>query len=583
MRFLFCFLLIVHSQVGNAQSINKFHFANFKSVRDSLGFRPYYSKTPVFLSDHKKLRVAVFGSQFAGVESKIGTTLPADTIIHTPLIAVPSPTDAHSTYMAELMMAFLTDEGRAPQFSPELHLYDVFPYSNFENAVNDAILNHIDVIVFEEVMDFGGNADKSGIFNPLVSKATNSGIIWINSAGNLGQSTFHSAINNNFTNSDWVNLPDRDQSLEFTCFRHTIPSNLDTQDEGCNIRIALTWPSFSDNIDQGTDHDLDLYVYDEDGALVGKSELRQSSEKFDPSDLSLHLTSTHLTSTHLTSTHSTSLYPREFFVFHGEPGKYKIKVKNISKNFKDSDRLTLVVSGSFLSLKHFDQKENIFNPADNPDVISVGASDYNKSSISTKNQKPDLQCPSSIVLDSGDEYRGSSNCASIVASGVILLKSVWPNLNVLKIKSLLSQPLREGIFSVSNTTEELGFTGTGPDQCFEVSRESDLKFQFEGVKTALKDGGVFVNSSDHKVRIMVKFEPSYLDEKILSPTGKNALIATKDGFILVTREFASQMHEDHIEIFQTPRNARLCGELPSEPLDMARAGWRKNFHMPFIR
>src|SRR5690606_25780032 len=152
------------------------------------------------------------------------------------------------------------------------------------------------------------------------------------------------------------------------------------------------------------DKDLDIALTDDFLNIIQSSSLKQSA---DPKE----------------NRPGYSKYPREIIAAEIKTGSYLLRVKNRSSNFSKKDRLRITVDGDGITMPSYSPGESLLNPADNASVITVGASDSDRSSISLSLGKPDLLAPSSIRLTSGEEYRGSSNSAAIVAAGLALLKS----------------------------------------------------------------------------------------------------------------------------------------------------------------
>ena len=559
MKFYLSILLVTAVAFCAQAEGPEFKFANFQIIKAQLGLAPYFSQNPA-----RQLRVAIFADSFQGYEAKIGTSLPQSTYFHegplkteglAPILGT------HGTYMAELMTALMTDQGRALQFAPELHLYNATGIDNFRSAIDDAITRKIDIIVYQEVWEFGGNFDGAGFINREVTRATNAGIIWINSAGNSGKTTFNSSIRRG-SKDDWVSLPDPNDSLAIRCEKITEPA------KKCAIRVVLSWNDFKDDITKGTDKNLDLQLTDDFLGVIETSELRQVKV---------------INESHPSK--DTSIYPREIIETEVVPGLYYIRVKDRSHNFTSSDRLRIEVTGKavtaehqeansgseVISMSHFDPQENLYNPADNPSVVTVGANDSDRSSISKKLGKPEVTCPSSVVLGDGAEYRGSSNSTAFVAARFAILKTLNPEIKQSELIRTTNIQLHKTI-SVENqtlnhlaqstplqrpSTQDLGFTGFGPGGCFKSAGWNAHTAPY--LQAAIDRGGVIVNTLAG-FKIAVNFDPALLVGRSSQQrqASSDAILGTPNGFKIVSRQEAADRQPSDVEIFQIPIDIGFC-------------------------
>ena len=212
MRFLLLGLFVALSIVPAAHAGDRGgRFQNLDRMIEELNLRPYFRFSP-----RKALKVAVFDNGFRGAREAIGSSLPANTEIHNGPVALPGEEEVHGFYMARIFWSLVSLGGESQRFAPaEFHLYNTYGYSNFEAAVNDAIARGIDIVLYSQTWEYGGNFDGRGFINTLVNKALRHGILWINDAGNFGDSTFNSPIQ---TGKDsWVKLPGKNSSVEIRC------------------------------------------------------------------------------------------------------------------------------------------------------------------------------------------------------------------------------------------------------------------------------------------------------------------------------------------------------------------------------
>ncbi|WP_413943910.1 S8 family serine peptidase [Bdellovibrio sp. HCB-162] len=526
MKLLISFLSVCFSfQFAFAAS----PFSNLDGVKYSLGFSPYYSQQ----NPGRRLKIAVLDKGFYGYEKELGRSLPASTRYIAGPVANPENVNVeHGLRMAQILVAMMTNDMQATQWMPELTLYNVFGFSNFKAAIDDVIANKVDLVLYSEVWEYGGNFDGTGFINNEVNRATRNGVIWVNAAGNFALTTYNSGIRT--LKDDWVQLPDQNNALMIRC---------ENRNGKCPVKIVLSWNDFKNDVELGTDKDLDLALTDDMLSIVQTSALKQSK---DPKE----------------SRPGFSKYPREIIAAELSNGTYFLRVKNRSQNFVDRDQLRITVDGEVTMPSH-SINDTILNPADNTTVITVGASDSDRSSSSK--DKPDLLAPSSIRLAGGGEYRGSSNAAAIVAAGLGILKSQEPRMTRKDLLDTVTRGNGDGWNQRGVSLNLLGFGPTGPGCFIDVNLNPVPDY----VREVLSRGGVPVQTTA-AVRVMVPFDPitmaSYLRRNLLN----DMIVALPQGGYAVYPRFAA-IPPGAVEIFQRPLEAGLCRPTP--------IGGGKNFHL----
>lgn len=501
-------------------------FTNLETYKESLGFNKIYkNETP-----SRRLKVAVFDKGFYGYKEQIGVTLPRSTRYVAGPVAEPDDNKVeHGLRMAQILIGMMTDDLNHADWVPEFALYNVYGYSNFKAAVDDVIAKKYDVVLYSEVWEYGGNSDGKGFINRQVSRATKAGILWVNAAGNFGLTTYNSYVQT--VSDSWIKLPDRNNGLEVVCEK--------TKSGKCPVKIVLSWNDFKDDVELGTDKDLDIALTDDFLNVVQSSSLKQSA---DPKE----------------ERPGHSKYPREIISAELTPGTYYLRVKNRSNNFGSKDRLRITVDGDGLKMPSHSKDSSLLNPADNPSVITVGASDSDRSSVSASLKKPDLLAPSSISLaDTDEEFRGSSNSAAIVAAGVAMVKAMDPSMNrsaILKRITRGGGSGQGGDWSKTGLSlAVLGFSPANLSPCFQ---EAKLNNPPDYVKEALSKGGVPVQTT-FGIRIMVPFDPVTLEEYLVRINSSDMIVALPDGgYTVFTRR--GQVPQGAVEIFQRPIETGLC-------------------------
>lgn len=492
-------------------------FKNISILQNSLGFQKYYNA-----STSKPVKVAIFDKGFEGYQAEIGKTLPANTkYIAGPVTAPDDQKTEHGFRMAQIFTALATNNMQKPGVISEFYLYNVFGYTNFKAAVDDAIARGIDVISYSEVWEYGGNNDGQGFINAEVSRATDAGIIWVNAAGNFALTTYNSAIETGA--EDWVKLPDTNNALALRCEQNSSGK--------CVIKAVLSWNDFKNDTNPGTDKDLDLAITDDMLNIIQTSGLRQSA---DPNE----------------NRPGYSKYAREILTAELKPGTYYFRVKDRSKNFGKNDRLRLTVDGENITMPHHVVDESILNPGDNPSAITVGAFDANRSAISLKLNKPDIVAPSSMILQNGSEFRGSSNATAVVAAGAALIRSMNPGADRTKVLAKMSKAFNwdQGGLSLNY----LRFTPT-TNGCFNSREWAEAP---DYIKQVLTTGGLLVETS-LQYRIMLPFDPILLAPNLQRQMQDDMIVALPQGGFQTIRRMGP-VPQGAIELFQRPAEMGLC-------------------------
>lgn len=507
-------------------------FKNMDELKRSLGFSRFYSEQ----NSGRRLKIAVLDKGFYGYEKEIGRSLPANTKYIAGSVAAPEDLKVeHGLRMAQILISLLTDDLQAKQWSPDLSLYNVYGFSNFQSAITDIIAKKFDLVLYSEVWEYGGNFDGTGFINHEVNRATRNGIIWINAAGNFALTTYNSQVHT--LADDWIRLPDQNNAIAIRC---------ENYNGKCPVKIVLSWNDFKNDVELGTDKDLDFALADDLLNIVQSSALKQSTDRKEGRP-------------------GYSKYPREIIAAELNPGLYFIRIKNRSKNFSNRDQLRITVDGDNITMPSRSIDETILNPADNNSVITVGASDSERSAESRSLTKPDLLAPSSITLSNGSEFRGSSNSAAIVAAGFSLLKSQQPRMT--------TKDLLDSINGYRYDWEQRGlsinllrFWPTGPN-CF---LDAYLNPMPNYLREVTSKGGVAVQTTA-AIRIMVPYDPITVANYLRRYQIDDMIVALPQGGYAVYPRNAI-IPNDAVEIFQRPFEFGLC----RPPV---RDTYKKYFHL----
>ena len=354
--------------------------ANADALRQKLGLNAYAPGASL-----ANIKIAILDNGFDGYLPGQGMLPDSTEVIEGP--QNPEAPTNHGLGMAQIVWAMTGKAAAGPKF----YLVNTNGFSNLKAAVDFVIKQGVDVVLYSEVWSFGSNFDGSGFINALVNKATSAGILWINAAGNYGGMVYNSAVIGHA------------EDLRFE-------NRLDDND----LNVTLSWTDFSEDENYHATKDLDLFVYDDSDKLVASSELIQHGEA-PPTD---------------GTPSQLSGLARESISLRGlDRGTYHIKVVAKSDNFTATDHLRVLIKterpGSVLFTDHTNGFE-IMPPADNPNVFTVGErSDVSSAgpTLDGRNKPDALVDDATVSFTNGDQTRGSSNAAAMVAGAVVMMKA----------------------------------------------------------------------------------------------------------------------------------------------------------------
>ncbi len=356
-------------------------------------------------------------------------------------------TDLHGRQMAMLVWAMT---GMKTDFAPQIKLMNANGFSNLTRAVKHCVENKVDIILYSQNWESGGNFDGRGFMNRIVSQATNQGILWVNAAGNYAGKVFNSPVS--LDPSDNLKIGKDDKGLR-------VKSRLDRNP----VTITLSWNSSHDEEGVGTDKDLDLFLSDEKGNVVAKSELTQIIKvpNVDRKDGETYV-AREVIETNLSQTKAEN---------------YLIKVVAKSKNFNAADRVRITVMGT--KAAYFDASENkmvqpvelldasneqeIMIPTDHPQVIAVGDMTPASSRGPTTDgrTKPDLVLRySDAEFTDGEGSAGTSNAAAFMAGILAVTKAYVPHLTR---EMVLEQVKPQLLSKITRPGEDKGIEDLGVD------------------------------------------------------------------------------------------------------------------------
>jgi subtilisin family serine protease len=331
------------------------------------------------------------------------------------------PFNRHGRIMAQIVWAVTGMHPGGPKF----YLLNANGPTMLRRAVRYAIEQGVDIILFSGSFEGGGDGDGRGPINRIVDQALAQDILWINAAGNYGRRVY---------NGSMYVLPDgylrlrSGSDVASLRFRNKADEN--------TVTVTLSWSDYRDEEDAGTDKDLDLFVEDWTGRIIGSGEKVQVNGTKEPGP-------------------NESRNPRERFVLTylaaspdlpNDPDyTYRIRVRARRGKFESTDRVRVLVTAtrdlyfppwsavSDEAIRFVDATgaEELYPPADNPRVMTVG--DLSPSSsigpTADRRVKPEVLLEDSrAYFTDGEVSAGSSNAAAYFAGIVAVLKAAEPGL-----------------------------------------------------------------------------------------------------------------------------------------------------------
>ncbi len=401
--WVFQALAVLGFLASGPRSFGATELYNAQALRDQFGLSAYIGEPGL-----AKIKIAILDNGFAGFDPKSGT-LPTNAELIEKYDGAPlgdslEPT-AHGLYLAEAIWSLT---GKAPD-GPKFYLLNTAGMTNLRNAVDFSIHHSVDVILYSQNWEYGGNFDGRGFINQVVNEATSHGIIWVNAAGNYHNQVYNGPI------------PDSNRCFRF---KNRFDSN--------EVMMVLSWNDFQDTENYQTKKDLDFFVTDSQGHVVAQSDLAQMKLPHD--------------------TRTPSLHAREITEALLNRGDFCLKIKNISQNFTSSDRIRLTIfsedkPGDSIDFIDHTSGNEIMVPADNPTVITVGDTSPESAVGPTMDgrTKPDVVLPSvPATFTDGFISSGTSNSAAYVAAIAVAMKGRDASVNRAEVISYIDSVVANG-------------------------------------------------------------------------------------------------------------------------------------------
>lgn len=503
-------------------------------IRIPLGFEVQRTKVIALMSDaenqKRKVRVAILDKGFANWEKRKGVTLPTNTRYFAGSLKTENLTP-HGSLMGEMLTTMVA----GPQWQKpkadmsklpfDLYLINVAGFTNFREAIQTVIKEKIDIVLYSEVWELGGNWDGRGFINAEVNKALDAGVIWINASGNFHGRTYNGPVE--LDKYDMLKLPDEKGSLKVVC--EPLKKGM-----GCMAKVTLAWNDFSDDWNVGTKKDLNLGVFNEDFETVQISRLKQVDIEGDAKG-------------------EQSKYSRESVAVELKKGTYYIRVKSAKKmEWTEKDKVRILVDGDGISMPSASKTESLQNPADNRRVITVGADDSDRTSISVSLRKPELMIRSSVTDSTGQEFRGSSNAAALVAGGAVLLKYQSSKIGRKEILSLMTG-------AAMRSEAEWGWEVYGMQPNNPCIPTTNIRTGIQGIDGLLSSGGRWIQTS-YGPKIMVDYPVTQMRSDLSQYSGQQISVWMGQSGLSVTARGQWPNDQQAAEVIQRPRGTVLCDE-----------------------
>jgi hypothetical protein len=336
----------------------------------------------------RSIKIAILDNGFYGLSDVSGRFMPHGLSVAASPIKNEARTP-HGTILAQIIATLTSGSSTwsGASQAPTLLLYNANGYTNFAAAVDQAMADGADMILYSQVWEFGGNFDGRGFINAVVNKALRAGVLWINAAGNYAESSWQGPL---LINADkTARLPHESQFIRLRVAQNDTP-----------VKLTLSWNDFSDSKDWRTSRDLDLFLHDSQGRILeAATKIQDGRDHGGDARYSAHA--------------------REIIMTNLAAGDYLLSVRAASANFDGFSRLRIAADGDQVELLDKSDDASIMIPADNPFVVTIGAADTRQSSFGRTvagATKPDVLTPSLVSFGPGISLDGSSTAAAVAAA-----------------------------------------------------------------------------------------------------------------------------------------------------------------------
>jgi hypothetical protein len=396
--------------------------SNLEALKKRFNLSTYYTHG----YHGQRLKVGIFDNGFAGLKHSLGKRLPPNLKVEKSFDPRMQPS-SHGTKMAEIVYALTSGQNSYAnnQSAPEIFLFNTNGFTNLQTAIDRALELKIDLVLYAQVWEFGGQFDGDGFINSEINRALKGGIVWINASGNGGASTYSGPINSKI--GRWIEFKERNDRLQFIVPQDDTPT-----------KVVLSWSDFKDSKNYKTNVDLDLIIEDSQGNLIQESRMSQTGSNESTPGFSAHARES-IEVTLKRGTYSVGVY-------------YKSNSQLKEDSVDERNRFRVTAVGSGITMPEGTPYDSLPIPADNQGVLAVGASDTDYSgrlkplsSDQPLREKPDLWLESEVVFTDPNEsnplfqtqtHYGTS-AASALATGVMAVyMSAWGKLSLEEILTI---------------------------------------------------------------------------------------------------------------------------------------------------
>jgi pSer/pThr/pTyr-binding forkhead associated (FHA) protein/subtilisin family serine protease len=329
------------------------------------------------------IRIGVLDLGFDGYRGLLGTELPAEVTAQSFVFGEEPDTsgEVHGTACAEIVHEM------APDAQLFLAYYDGTIVSEGQ-AVEWLLAQQVDIIS-HSAGSIMGAMDGTGEDAELVDEVVAEGILWVNSAGNEGESHYRGTFTD-VDNDGLHEFPDGEEHMMVWPY-------------ASQLTVVLNWDDW-----QAVREDYDLFVYDSDGELIASAEDSQTGAVGQVSAEGLILSSL-----------SDSLY--------------YVAIKSYSATRAATfDLYTLGTDIEFPVSEH-----SLNTPADARGALTVGATEYRDDTLASYSSqgpsndgrlKPEMTAPAGVsgATYGPEGFDGTSASTPYVAGAAALIWSAFP-------------------------------------------------------------------------------------------------------------------------------------------------------------
>jgi subtilisin family serine protease len=356
------------------------------------------------------VKVAIIDGGFAGNSALLGTELPSSVTKKDFCSTTMGTPEVHGTAVAEILHEV------APKV--DMYLICIDDVIDLIDAVDYSIDQDIDIISHSMGWLGGDTAgDGTGLIGAIADWAHDSGILWVNSAGNHAEAHWGGQFDDTGTVDGWHEFATSDRSIQFSLQPDQV------------VSVYLRW---ADGV--VVDNDFDLYLF------------AGGSPSFNPADDAF--------ASQGVQDGSESSFPyEEFVLWNNTASATTIHVAIYEFDAAETPEMDIFIFGldpsTQMPIDHAVAARSLLDPATAENVLSVGANFVGGSVLESFSSqgptldgriKPDITAPDGVSSTTYGSFYGTSASAPHVAgAAALLLGSTWgKNLTPTELKALLT-------------------------------------------------------------------------------------------------------------------------------------------------